>query len=122
MVVVMVGAFERQSIATSGEAKEKKPRTVARRRQFEDTTAFKPNHHEIVKAGDRQSCPQTNLEAYSKQILKVLKGNCLHSAQQAVNIFEFALDTASLSKTIESLFFVSFLVRDGEVRLFRARK
>jgi len=122
-MMAMVGAFERQPIyATEVKEKEKKQRVApARKKQFDDTAVSQPTHHEVMKltSTDRLPSQKTNIESFSKEILEVLKTNCRNSAERSINIFEFTLDKNSFANTIESLFFVAFLVRDGEINFFR---
>lgn len=121
-MIMLVGAIDRLTVNAPG-AKEKEKKQRARKRQFDDTVT-QTTHHEVMKmtSTERISTQKTNHESVSREILEVLKQECGKSASNSINLFEFILDKNSFASTIESMFFVAFLVRDGNVRLYREGK
>jgi hypothetical protein len=119
-IVAMVGAFNREGILAP---KDKKARVAPRRKQFDDSLSQATQHEEVkFNETERTARSKTNAEYFSKEILKVLKSYNSGVNNVPINLFEFTLDKTSFASTIESFFYVAFLIRDGDVCLYRQRE
>jgi len=119
-LIALVGSFNRQGL---GAAKDKKARAAPRKKTFDDTMQQATQHEEVkYDEIERTNRSKTNADSFSKEILKVLKRYNTPTVTEPVNLFEFTLDKTSFASTIESFFYVAFLIRDGDVCLYRQRK
>ena len=119
-IVAMVGAFDRDTIAV---IPKQKVRAAPRKKTFDDTMSQATQHEEVKFDETEQTArSKTNVESFSKEILKVLKNTHRAASNVPINLFEFTLDKTSFASTIESFFYVAFLIRDGDICLYRQRK
>jgi len=100
-------------------AAEKPPKERAQRRKATGTKG------EATKAavvdftqptGDRNSSSATDqcVTKAFKQLVEVYQSN----GREAVGYFNFVIDPQSFGKSVENMFYVSFLVKEGKVKIF----
>ena len=118
-LVVLLGSFDRKSILSTPESREKKPKTPRRRPLDESVEA---THAEEIRFSDEKGKrKKEGPEVQAQQILSVLT-EYKNKTNAPCNLIQFAMDRTSLSHFFENLFYISFLVRDGYVSLVRKGK
>ncbi|CAG7831044.1 unnamed protein product [Allacma fusca] len=120
-VIIMLGSFDRNSICTPPEIKEKKPR--AARKKMNDAGEVQSTQHEEISMteAERARKDKDSPEAQSQEILRILRQDC-GDRKSATNIVEFTMNKKSFPTYLENLFYISFLVRDGYVSIRRQRR
>jgi hypothetical protein len=114
-LIAVVGTLEANEIIPPKE-KEKKQRAPIVRKQFNDNDSMQ---HDEVSASEGTT--KNKAQTIAKKLDTILRHHTKknRSEGQGTNLFEFVLDPASLHKTIEYLFYVTFLVHDGMASLHR---
>jgi len=92
------------------ERKEREPRATQATR-VKDLVATKDTIMQEAEASDNQT------EQLVKHVFKCLVSAWRQGGQQPVNFFRFVIDPESFGATIENLFHVSFLVKEGKVNV-----
>lgn len=105
-ISAVVGSFDRDAISVP---KEKKPRAPIVRKRFDDV---EKTQEEVNIVNYKTEGPQ-KLALHVNRVLK----QYTRTHSKPLSLYEFALDPRSLNKTIESIFYVSFLVHDGVAAL-----
>ncbi|EGV65380.1 hypothetical protein PSN45_002456 [Yamadazyma tenuis] len=96
---------------------ESEKRVINRSRRVDDTRGLTSTTAQQVTANDLETDTQntaTIVRSVFAEIRKKQKGN-----SDAINFFKFFIDPTSFSQSVENLFFTSFLIRDGRLRLFK---
>ncbi|XP_004365993.1 hypothetical protein CAOG_01122 [Capsaspora owczarzaki ATCC 30864] len=70
----------------------------------------KPHTTKVVDSTSLVKSEETDIR--SRELLAILRG------LEEVNVFKFVLNPASFSQSVENLFYLAFLVRDGHVEVF----
>ncbi len=111
LLTAVVGSFDRDAISVP---KEKKPRAPIVRKRFDDV---EKTQEEVNLVHYKSEGPQ-KLAHHLSRILRQ------HTRTHAklTTLYEFVLDPASLNKSIESIFYVAFLVHDGVAGLHKPGK
>ncbi|KAN0061206.1 hypothetical protein ACQY0O_006941 [Thecaphora frezii] len=93
---------------------EQKSRKVTRRQPTEISTAPRAAPAQI-----RQTDLQQNKESdTSIQVRRVAKLLSEHAGAHGIGLFRFAINPESFSNTVENLFYISFLIKEGKARLW----
>lgn len=110
-LVAVVGTFDRDAVIVP---KFKKPRAPIRRTNLEEQQDDSSN---VDNNDNMQVAVKKNpADAIAKDMNKILK--LVHrKSSDPVNLFEFVMDRKSFPKTIENIFYLSFLIKDGHVSL-----
>jgi len=119
-MVAMVGACNRDRITAP--PKQKKPRAPPRRKIFDTNSALATQHEEINSAVNRNAEPEkTRAEAVAQEISTILKKK-YKETHRPTPLLEFTMARNSLADTVEHLFYVGFLIRDGFATLAQQRR
>ncbi len=109
-LVAVVGTFDRDAVIIP---KVKKPRQPIRRmvveEQQDNANDDPENNMQLVQQN-------SGAENLAKEMNKILK-TVYRQKPEPVNIFEFVMDRTSFPRTVENIFYLSFLVKDGHVSL-----
>eukprot|EP00731_Ephydatia_muelleri_P030355 Em0021g878a len=99
-VTFLLGALELQAVR-----KRKEPQ----KRQKNDSTGAVTKPKEVLSFEEEEETTTRNVS----HLLKCLKDTCTDDG--AVHFFKFLVDPQSFSHTVENMFYLSFLVKDGRV-------
>ena len=88
-------------------------RVAPRARTLDDRDArHKTTAREVVA-----SAMQDDLEQSTAHMVRHVYGVLCQSGDERVNFYRFFINPASFAQSVENLFYISFLVRDGKVQL-----
>lgn len=104
---LMLGSFERGPRAV----RERQPRTQ-RAQDSQNQRETVPN--QLTNFNDGDKCEATTEEV--DRVLKILKS--VFRKRKKISFFEFVINPDSFGHSVENLFYVSFLVRDGLAEIF----
>lgn len=113
----MIGAFDRDKMSPH---KEKKQRAPPRKRVVDQSLTAATQHEEINISQRNVKEPTKSPETLKTEIFKILK-NHNRAETSNINLFEFTLDKTSFANSVEYLFYVGFLIRDGFISLARSK-
>lgn len=103
----MYGSFEIGHVQTKEKRKQ-----IKRKDKDAPTKAITPTT--VNSIGDSSETTTEEVE----EILKVLKKIYIGNEKEPICYFEFVTDPDSFSHTVENMFHVSFLVKDGVVKIY----
>ncbi|XP_021955762.1 EP300-interacting inhibitor of differentiation 3 [Folsomia candida] len=109
LVTAVVGSFDRDAISVP---KEKKPRAPIVRKRFDDV---EKTQEEVNLVHYNKSEGPQKLAHHLSRLLR--QHTRIHT--EPTTLYEFCLDPGSLNKSIESIFYVAFLVHDGVAGLHK---
>jgi len=103
----MLGTFERAEY----KGKEK----VARQRNAQEKEDFVKNKTKVQELTRMEKSNEETTAKMTEYVYTVLKKYYLHEKndREPVDFFEFVTDPQSFGRTVENIFYVSFLVREG---------
>jgi hypothetical protein len=90
---------------------ERTRRTLQPRSRMDSNEADASSHPIVVAAGDQGN---TEADSATRSVIAVFR--CLQKVSP-VQFYRFIIDPTSFSRTVENLFYVSFLIRDNRVAL-----
>lgn len=91
-------------------------RIASRLRNIDDTGGMKSSTARQINAQDVAGIEEQNT---SQMVRSVYHTFTQKKGEEAINFFEFFIDPASFSQSVENLFFTSFLIRDGRLKLYK---
>lgn len=116
-LVAVIGSFERERVVQPKPKVKPKPAPPPPKKGSDSP---KDTQVEDIDLNEDPLAiiPHKNVgaENLAKEMNKILK-NIYRDKPEAINIFEFTLDRTSFPKTVENIFYMSFLVKDGFVSL-----
>jgi len=106
----MLGTFER----TEYVGKEK----IARQRNVADKEDFVKNKTKVKEMDQAKSTNEETTAKMTEHVYMLLKKFYASYDQEPIDFFEFTCDPNSFGKTVENIFYLSFLVREGLAKVF----
>lgn len=91
-------------------------RIAPRLRNIDDTGGMTSSTARQINAQDVAGIEEQNT---SQMVRSVYHTFTQKKGEEAINFFEFFIDPASFSQSVENLFFTSFLIRDGRLKLYK---
>jgi hypothetical protein len=101
----------------SATQKEKKQRAPPRKRVIDPNQAATQHEEISMKKGEKET---KSPETLKQEIFKILK-KYHRTGTTETNLLEFTIDKNSFANSVEYLFYVGFLIRDGYVSLSRGK-
>lgn len=108
-LTAVVGSFDRDAITIP---KEKKPRAPIVRKRFDEV---EKTQEEVNLTNNKSEGPQK----LALHLNRILRQYTRANPNKPTKLYEFVFDPNSLNKTIESIFYVAFLVHDGVAGLYK---